>query len=67
MRQQIVDVSLREGIPTPLTALHVAEPGLGFDGAAMPAGGTPAELLRRLGLVLLLLGALALGLARAWR
>ncbi len=55
LRRQIVDVSVREGIPTPLTALHVAAPDFGASGT-LPPTGTPAPLLRLLGWLLLLAG-----------
>ncbi len=51
LRQQIVEVSLREGIPTPFTSLHVADPD-----AVLPSTGTAAPLLRLLGLALLVAG-----------
>lgn len=59
LRRQIVDVSLREGIPTDLTALHAAAPA-----AALPAGGTAAPLARGLGLLLLLAGTILALLGR---
>lgn len=59
LRRQIVDVSLREGIPTTLTALHVASPE-----SVMARTATPAPLLRRVGLVLVLIGAAALTVNR---
>jgi hypothetical protein len=63
LRQQIVDVSLREEIPTQLTALHVASPD-----RVMARSATPAPLLRTVGLLLLVLGGslLALGRWRTW-
>jgi len=57
LRRRIVEVSLREGIPTSLTALQVDDPA---QGAAATA--TPAPLLRASGLLLLLVAA-----AVAWR
>lgn len=57
LRRQIVEVSLREGIPTAFTALHAAEPARA-DGV-LPRGATPAPLLRLVGLLLLLLGGAA--------
>lgn len=63
VRVRIVDTSVREGIPTELTALHVADPGAAF-GGVLAHGATPAPLLRRLGLLALAAGLLALGLAR---
>ncbi len=68
LRQQVIDVSLREGIPTELTALHVAEPALAAPaaGGALPRTATPAALARILGWLLTLLGAAALWLSRRW-
>jgi len=51
LKRQIVEVSLREEIPTSLTALHVASPDRVLSRTA-----TPAPLLRRVGLALLFLG-----------
>jgi hypothetical protein len=51
LRREIVAISLREGIPTALTSLHVASPDRVLSRTA-----TPAPLLRRLGLMLLLIG-----------
>jgi hypothetical protein len=51
LRREIVAISLREGIPTDLTSLHVASPTRVLSRTA-----TPAPLLRRLGLMLLLIG-----------
>lgn len=59
VRGRIVEVSVREGIPTDLTALHVADLG-----GRLPAGATAAGLLRRIGVLLLLLGLLPLALYR---
>ncbi|MEM7584902.1 MAG: VIT domain-containing protein [Acidobacteriota bacterium] len=50
LKQRIVELSVREGIPTQVTAFHVASPDV------LPSGGTPAELLRRFGLLLLAVG-----------
>lgn len=60
LRRQIVEVSLREEIPTAFTSLHVAEETAAF----LPATATWAPLLRMLGTLLLFLGAAGLGLAR---
>ncbi len=62
LKRQIVAVSLREGIPTDLTALQVAAPD-----SVLPRTGTAAPLLRAAGLVLVLLGGLPLLLVRRWR
>lgn len=59
LKRQIVEVSLREGIPTDLTALQVAAPE-----TVLPRTGTPAPVLRAAGLVLLVLGLLPFLLAR---
>jgi hypothetical protein len=61
LRRQIVEVSLREEIPTAFTSLQVADD---LAAAFLPAGATPAPLLRSLGAILLLLGAMGLVLAR---
>ncbi len=62
LRRQIVDVSLRERIPTELTALHAASPE-----PALPRTASWARLLRLVGLLLLALGcALLLGAGRPW-
>ena len=53
LRRQIVEVSLREGIPTNFTALHADEQG---SSRRLPSGSTPAPLLRLVGGLLLLLG-----------
>jgi hypothetical protein len=57
LRQQIIDLSLREGIPTPVTAFQVSGPDV------LPRGGTAGPVLRLLGL-LLLVAAFILGFAR---
>ncbi len=62
LKRQIVAVSLREGIPTDLTALQVAAPD-----SVLPRTGTAAPLLRAAGLVLVLLGGLPFLLVRRWR
>jgi len=59
LRRQIVEVSLREGIPTDLTALHVASPD-----RVLARTATPAPLLRRVGGVLLALGFVGLAAVR---
>jgi len=51
LRQQIIDISLREEIPTALTALHVASPDRVLSRTA-----TPSPILRRVGLGLLTIG-----------
>lgn len=61
LREQIVEISLRETIPTALTSLHVASPD-----RVMARTATPAPLLRRLGVVLLLLGGSVLIYGRRW-
>jgi hypothetical protein len=61
LRQQIVDVSLREEIPTQLTALHVASPD-----RVMARTATPAPLLRKTGLLLLVFGGALLAIGRWW-
>jgi hypothetical protein len=60
LRRRIVEVSLREGIPTALTSLHVAAPG---GSGELPGTATPAALLRVLGCLLLLLAMLGWWLA----
>ncbi len=55
LRRQIVEISLRERIPTDLTALQVASPD-----RVLARTATPAPLLRRVGGVLLVLGLVAL-------
>ncbi len=57
LRQRIVDTSVREGIPTELTGLQVADDAPG----GMAPTATAGPLLRRLGALLL-----ALGLALGW-
>ena len=54
LRQRIVELSLREGIPTDFTALQVSDPA-----GELPRTATPAPLLRCLGALLLLVGAVA--------
>ena len=61
LRRQIVQVSLREEIPTDFTALHAASPD-----RVLTRAGTTAPLLRRLGLVLLALGVAGLAIGRRW-
>jgi hypothetical protein len=61
LRGRIVELSLREEIPTALTSLHVAAPG-----RTMARTATAAPLVRRLGLGLLLVGAAVLALSRRW-
>ncbi len=55
LRRQIVEVSLRERIPTDLTALQVASPD-----RVLARTATPAPLLRRVGGLLLAFGIMAL-------
>ncbi len=62
LRRQIIEVSLRETIPTSLTALHVASPGTVLARAA-----TPARLLRKAGLLLIVIGAAVLTLKERWQ
>ncbi len=62
LKRQIVEVSLREGIPTELTALQVAAPE-----SVLPRTGTCAPLLRTAGLLLLLASLLPLLVARRWQ
>ncbi len=61
LKRQIIEVSLREGIPTDLTALQVAAPE-----PVMPPTATPAPLLRIAGLLLLLLGTAIRATAARW-
>ena len=61
LRQQIVDVSLREGIPTALTALHVASTD-----RTLARTATPGPLLCRVGILLLLVGVAILAGDRRW-
>jgi len=61
LEQQIVAISLREEIPTALTSLHVASPD-----RVMARTATPAPLLRRVGILLLLAGAALLATVRRW-
>jgi hypothetical protein len=58
LRGRIVELSLREEIPTELTGLQVAEAREGWRGV-LPATATPAPLLRLAGLVALGLAAMA--------
>jgi len=53
LKRQIIEISLREGIPTDLTALHASAPR-----AVMPRTATSAPFLRLFGLSLLLVGLL---------
>ncbi len=62
LKRQIVQVSLREEIPSDLTALHVAAPS-----SVLARTATPAPLLRLLGLLLTLAGALMLFTIGRWR
>ena len=61
LKREIVATSLAEEIPTALTSLHVASPDRVLSRTA-----TPAPLLRRLGLIALLVGAAALIMGRRW-
>jgi hypothetical protein len=61
LKREIVAISLAEEIPTALTSLHVASPDRVLSRTA-----TPAPLLRRLGLIAVLMGAAALCLGRRW-
>ena len=61
LKRQIIEVSLREGIPTDLTALQVAAPQ-----RVMPPTATPAPLLRIAGLLLLLFGTAILAATARW-
>ena len=61
LRRQIVAVSLRERIPTDLTALQVASPD-----RVLARTATPAPLLRRVGGLLLALGLMGLFAIRRW-
>ncbi len=61
LKREIVETSLREAIPTALTSLHVASPD-----RALSRTATPAPLLRRLGLIVLLMGVAVLTMGRKW-
>jgi hypothetical protein len=59
LRQQIIDVSIREGLPSDLTALHVAAPD-----RVLARTATAGPLLRPIGMLLLAIGAVVLILSR---
>ncbi len=61
LKREIVETSLREAIPTALTSLHVASPD-----RVLSRTGTPAPLLRRLGLIVLLMGVAVFAMGRKW-
>jgi hypothetical protein len=61
LKREIVATSLREEIPTALTSLHVASPDRVLSRTA-----TPAPLLRRLGLIVLVIGVVVFVVGRRW-
>lgn len=61
LKREIVATSLREEIPTALTSLHVASPDRVLSRTA-----TPAPFLRRLGLIVVVLGIAILLIGRRW-
>lgn len=67
LKRQIIEASLREGIPTAFTGLHIAEPEDSTDDGTLPRTATSAPLLRGSGFFLMLVSGAALLAARRRR